>query len=282
MSDSWFDVTKREPCSYRFTVEDITENRKPNVVDENDTILNDFAHQLLLAHASPEMIRQECNILLQELESLDLTVVKDYVESQVLPVKASDVRGSARIGNFGETLAAYLMAPKGFSFPIYKLRYREKQSWAMKLTDLCLINRDESLAKPIICYGEVKTKSSLRYSSSIGIEGHNSLLKDDALDSQEILKFFAMILSTSQRFEESLFLSKIRLGKIEYDKQYYIFLVHEKNSWKEEILNNLHLHPLDSRLEHFCVSVILIDDLKAVIDETYSRVWKGVEVILNE
>ncbi|MFN5514428.1 MAG: hypothetical protein ACK5CA_06705 [Cyanobacteriota bacterium] len=280
--NSWFNVDKRDPCSYKFVVEDITEINQPNLADPDDPILDGFANSLLTAHADPVMIREECNILLEDLDNLNLYIIKKYIEEQVLPVPASGIKGVARIGNFGEILSSYLlMTFQGFSLPIYKLRYREKQSWAMKLTDLCLINRDESLSKPLVCYGEVKTKSAKNCDTNIGIEGHDSLIKDDALEDPEILKFFCTILYSSQQYEEADFFSRLRLGKIEYEKQYNLFLVHEKTTWRDEILDKLDAHPLDGRLANFCVSVVLIQQLREVIDESYTRAWKGVEAILN-
>lgn len=182
MLGNWFNVDKRDPCSYRFVVEDITESTQPNLADPDDPILDGFANSLLIAHAAPDMIRKECSILLEQLDFLDLNIIKDYIEQKILPAHVVGVKGLARIGNFGEILAAHiLMNFQGFSLPIFKLRYREKQSWAIKLTDLCLINRDKSLTKPLVCYGEVKTKSA-KYDASLGIAGHKSLVKDDALE----------------------------------------------------------------------------------------------------
>lgn len=278
---SWFTVDKREPCSYKFVVEDVIESSQPNLTDAEDPILDNFANSLLTAHADPEMIKEECNILLEDLDVLNLSIIKQYIENHILPAQTGGVKGLARIGNFGEILSSMLLMNfQGFSVPIYKLRYREKQSWAMKLTDLCLINRDETLAKPLICYGEVKTKSS-QYNSNLGIEGHNSLVKDDALQDPEILKFFCTILYNSNKFEEASFFSRLRLGKIAYDKQYCLFLVHEKETWRDEILEKLDAHPIDNRLENFCVSVVLIQGLRKVIDESYNRAWKGVREIIN-
>lgn len=227
------------------------------------------------------MIREECKILLEDLGVLNLNIIKNYVESSILPVEASGFKGLARIGNFGEVLASrILIDSQGFSLPIYKLRYRDKQSWAMSLTDLCLIKRQESTTKLLVCYGEVKTKFS-RYDAHLGVEGHNSLVKDDALEDPEILKFFCTILYAKKQYGEANFFSKLRLGKIEYDKKYHLFLVHEQATWKDEILDNLDAYPLDSRLIGFCVSVVLIRQLRKIINESYTRAWKGVEAIIN-
>lgn len=223
MLGSWFNVNKRNPCSYKYVVENITESTQPNLADPDDAILDGFAKSLLTAHADPDMIREECKILLEQLDFLELNIIKGYIEQKILPAKAAGIKGLARIGNFGEVLASQiLMNFQGFSIPIYKLRYREKQSWAMKLTDLCLINKDESLAKPLVCYGEVKTKST-KYDANLGVAGHDSLVKDDALEDPEILKFFCTILYNRQEYDKANFFSRLRLNKFEYDKKYHFF-----------------------------------------------------------
>lgn len=274
MLDGWLSSSIRAPCSYQFAVQDITEKIKPDLTDPNDPLLDDFAKHLLAAHANPNMIREECKILLGDLEDLDLTIIKSYVES-LLPAHESGVKGLARFGNFGEVLASrILIDSQGFSVPIYKLRYREKRSWAMKLTDLCLI-KIEGLPKPLVCYGEVKTNSS-SYKRDLGVEGHNSLCKDDALSDPEILQFFCKILYDKEQYKEAIFLSKLRLGKIEYEKKYYLFLVHEQTIWNDEILDRLNVQTLDNRLTDFCVSVVCIHQLRKIIDECYARAWKGV------
>jgi hypothetical protein len=276
----WFSVSIRQPCPYKFEVKETTEKLSPKLDDSEDKIINNFSKHLLLAHGDPVMIKHECKILLADLQDLNLSIIKNYIETEILPEKKSGFQLSTWIGNFGETLAAsILIDSEGFWFPIYKLRFREKKDWAMKLTDLCLI-KTNGLNKPLICYGEVKTKSS-SCNVKLGIEGHDSLIKDDALQDPEILKFFRTILYSMNKFDEAEFFSKIGLGKIDYDKQHCLFIVHEQSTWKEEILSNLNAHDLSPHLIDFSVNVVLINQLRKVIDETYSRAWRWVEDIVN-
>lgn len=285
MLNGWFKETIRQSCSYKFKVKEITEATLPNVSDPEDMLINEFSRHLLVAHGDPVMIKNECEILLEDLQDLNLQIIRDqiiqgYVEQQILPSKEKGFKLSTWIGNFGETLASHiLMDSENFWFPIYKLRFREKRAWAMKLTDLCLIKVTD-LAKPLICYGEVKTKSST-CDKDLGIKGHDSLVKDDALQDPEILKFFCTILYDRKAFDEASFFSKIRLGKIDYDKQYRLLIIHEETTWDEEILSNLDNHDLSSSLIDFSVNVVLVNQLRKVIDESYSRSWKSVESILN-
>ena len=288
MLNGWFQATTRQSCSYKFKVKDIKEAVLPNLSDPEDKLVNEFSRHLLLAHANPVMIKKECEILLEDLQNLNLKIIQDkvekiiknHVETEILPSNEKGFKLSAWIGNFGETLASrILIDSENFRFPIYKLRFREKREWAMKLTDLCLI-KETGLAKPLICYGEVKTKSSA-CDKKLGIEGHDSLVKDDALQDLEILKFYCTILYESKEFDQAEFFSKIRFGKIDYDKQHRLFIVHEENTWDEEVLSNLNNHNLSPSLIDFSVNVVLVNQLRKVIDESYARSWKSVESILN-
>lgn len=266
-------------------VRDITECSSPNLFDPEDTILNNLSYHLLIGHGDPEMIKRECILLLKDLEALELdkiksfveeSIIKDYVNEQILPSNKPGFQLSTWVGNFGEVLASQILIDsEGFWFPIYKLRYREKTSWAMKLTDLCLI-KTNGLSKPLICYGEVKTKSST-CDIQLGIKGHDSLVRDDALQDPEILKFFCTVLYSAQKYEEGEFFSKLRLQIIDYDKEYRLFLIHEKSTWKEDVLSNLNSYELSSSLINFSVTVVLVEQLRKLIDESYSRAWKSVE-----
>jgi len=284
MITKWLKSRPRTPNPYKYDVEDIIEYIAPDVSNTSDEIINSMADYLLVAHGNPEMIRHECEILLEDIEGLNLDIIKKYLEDHVFTIKGEGKKEgfklSTRIGNFGEVLAAqYLMESERFWFPIHKLRFREKKDFAMKLTDLCLIKTD-GLIKPLICYGEVKTKSST-YDKNLGKKGHKSLGKDDALQKPEILRFVCNLLYSMERLDEANFLSKLRLGKIEYDRKHTLFLVHEKNSWRDEILDNLNAEELDSKLIGFSVNVIQIHKLRSIIDESYARTWQGAVVLLS-
>lgn len=281
MLSNWLTLNERNPSPFRFGVIDITETTRPNVSDPDDEIINYLANRLLLAHRDPEMIKRECQILLEDVEALDLDVIKKYVEEEVLPTQERGFKLSTWIGNFGEILAAqFLIETEGFWFPIYKLRFREKRTWAMQLTDLCLIKVD-GLTKPLVCYGEVKTKSSA-CDLELGRKGHDSLVKDDALQKPEILRFVCSLLYSMGKYKEAEFISRLRLGRLEYDRKHLLFLVHEQTIWDEEILDNLQTHKLSSDLVGFSVNVVLIQQLRQIIDESYARAWQGVEVLFNE
>jgi len=261
---------------------EVTEQRTPDIGDPNDEIVNSLANNLLWAHGDPEMIRRECMMLLEDSDELDLHIIRDYVAHEILPGNGKGFELSTWIGDFGEVLAAqFLIELEDYWFPIYKLRFREKRRLAMKLTDLCLI-KTKGLPVPLICFGEVKTRSSQsKCNLNLGVEGHESLKKDDALDEPEILKFVCSLLYSMMKFDEAMFLSRLRLDKASYTKKHTLFLIHEASTWDDRILKNLHVQELDPRLTDFSVRVVLVKQLRQLIDESYARAWQGVVPILQ-
>ena len=175
MLDKWLVLQKRTPCCYKYGVVDVGE-----LSSADDTVLDLLAREIVLANSNPKLLHDVFQELCQDVNELGLGRFKEFVEAQILGLIPSP-RVPTLIGNFGEILSTRILVEfEGFWFPIYKLRFREKKDWAMRLTDLCLI-KTAGLPQPLVCYGEVKTNSS-HYNADLGIAGHTSLAKDDASD----------------------------------------------------------------------------------------------------
>lgn len=274
MLKTWLNHTQRPNSQYKFRVHDFSETLPPN-----DNIINYLGNELLIAHGNPTRICAEYKMLADDAKELNLTILKNYVDNTILPSSAI-----VKIGNFGEIFCSKLLVEiEAFWFPIYKLRYREKRNWTMRLTDLCLIKTD-GLSRPLICYGEVKTHSS-RSNLNLGVEGHDSFKKDDALSNPEILSFMTTVLYESadpEKREAAKLLSSIRLGKLTYEKRYDLFLVHDKDTWNDEILARLDEIDLDKQLIDFSVKVIHISRLRELIDTTYDRASIAAGTFIND
>jgi hypothetical protein len=215
----WLTCQERNPSGRKCAVIDVTE-----LIGPDDEILDHLARELVVAHGSPRMIKAELEMLLEDAEEVKLDILREYIEKEVLP---DEERVATRVGNFGEVLAAgVLIAFEGFWLPIYKLRFREKRNWPVRLTDLCLIKVDD-VSRPMVCYGEAKTKST-GCNLQLAVEGHESLAKDDALANPEILRFICTWLYETGMCDEAEFISQIRLGKLDYDKRHDLFLVHNE------------------------------------------------------
>lgn len=275
MLRNWLSYDKRWPCPYtKFSLADITELKSIDVdCPDNETVLY-LGHLLVCAHGDPQLISDDLNMLLEDTANIGLSIIKEYIESRILPKPSATI---ARIGNFGEILATQCMVELAeYSFPVYKLRYREKRNWAMRLTDLFLVKKQEN-SKLLICYGEVKTRSGKDYTTSVkrvAIEAHDSLKKDDALSNPEILTFIRTMLYSQGKLDEARLFGRIQNNLLEYDVQYMLFLVHDAAIWRDEILDQLEDHDIDARLSNLDVRVLYINQLARVINLAYENAWK--------
>jgi hypothetical protein len=273
----WLTSTHINPCPYKkFGLTDLSEHLVINPNNLDDPIVSYIGNLLINSHGDPRMIADDIAMLLEDTEMLKLDIVEAHIKNNVLPGKDKQ---STRIGNFGEILAVQCLIDfEDFEFPIYKLRYREKRNWAMRLTDLFLVKKQNN-GRMLICYGEVKTRSGVSYTSSIkkvAIDAHESLKKDDSVANPEILAFARNILYAQGKVEEAQILGKIQLKKIKYDVIHILFLIHDNSNWKEEILTELEQHDIDQRLENLNVNVLRINKLRKLIDQTYENAWRGV------
>ena len=267
----WLQSAGRDPKDYIFGVFDINEQH-----DVDDDVIAFLADLIVCAHGNPRMIVDDCKKLIEDAKQAKLYIIEKYVSAQlladlpaaerqiiqkyldneILPQGDGNTVLITKIGNFGEIVAAqYLLEFENYWLPIYKLQYREKKNWASKLTDLCVIKIRPG-KKPLVCYSEVKTHSS-NLNKKLGIEGHDSLIRDDALTDPEILRFISKRLYDAGKYDEASFISDMKLGRVEYDKKHELYLIHESSEWDEEVLSQLDKHGLDAGLADFCVRVIL-------------------------
>lgn len=66
-----------------------------------------------------------------------------------------------------------------------------------------------------------------------------------------------------------------------YKKEFQIFLIIEKSIWNEDILQNL--HDMSPKLRDLHVNVLLIENLKDVIEDTYNMSIKvGEELVYGK
>lgn len=292
----WLQSTGRDPKDHIFDVFDVDEQ-----YDFDGDVIAFLADLIVCAHGNPRMIVDDCRKLIEDAKQVKLYIVEKYVseqlladfpaaekliiqkylENEILPQGDDKTALITKIGNFGEIVAAqYLLEFEEYWLPIYKLQYREKKDWASKLTDLCVIKIRPG-EKPLVCYSEVKTHSS-KLNKHLGIEGHDSLIRDDALTNPEILRFISKRLYDAGKYDEANFISDMKLGRIEYDKKHELHLIHESSEWDEEILSQLDNHGLDAGLVDFCVRVIVIQNLRALIDAVYANSWAAAKALIDE
>lgn len=271
MLQNYFSYQIRQPAPFtKFNVIDVLES-----TEADDDFLEYLAHNLVIANVKREFLADAYNTLVGDTQELNLTILKEFLETRVLPDNII-----VRVGDFGEILSSCLLTEfEGFNPLVFKLRHREKRNWAVRLTDPCLLKISDD-GEPLVCYGEVKTNSSRR-KLQLAIEGHESIVKDEALSDPEILKFICGWLYETERFNEKELVLKIWLEKIAYRKRYDLFLVHDAAQWSEEILNRLEAHEVSEQIVDFSVKIVLITNLRDVIDQSYAKTPVAAGVLVT-
>lgn len=268
----WLKSQRRDINPFKFHVVNVWEENVPTV----ETV-NLLSNEFVVANLSPKALRMVLTELKNDCDEIDLEKFKDFIE-KTLP---DEDKVSTLVGSFGEIISAlYLVQFESYWLPVYKLRYREKRNWAMRMTDVFVVNTEDN-KNPIVCYGEVKTNTS-RYKPTIGVEGYESIKKDNALENPDILRFLWNTLSDQGEEDKALFFIRVSLKNIKYEIKHKLFLINDSKFWKDEILENLNACDLDSELRDFTVYMVVINDLKKLFDDSFRNSWREAEVIAND
>jgi len=214
--------------------------------------------------------------------------IEEYLSKEVFPDDRSSENNlhistkvkNTRIGNFGEIIATlFLINFREYSCPIYKLQFRDNKNWSVRLTDLCLFKLDKIPA--VVCYGEVKTKTS-KFKGALGVEAYESLAINEIQRNPEILIFIKRKLHDLKKMEEAEVITKIQYKKIKSISEYKLFLIHENKTWKEIALKKLNEYLQDKTCDDLQMNIVLINDLRSIIEKTYNAAPLAAESIINE
>ena len=253
MLTSWLETAVRTDTTLPFQVLDVRE-----LPVERSLLVQTLAKELLVAHKDPAHLQRVA-------ARAGLPRVRQYLASEVFPT-----RRNVRIGDFGEVLGAAILRERdGLYLPIFKLRYREKRDWPMRLTDLLALQRDHAHGFTAIRFGEVKTRTAADVQAAC--KGHESLASELATERPEIIAFVINRLFDQGRLEEADALEELLAsGGSGIPRHHDVILLFERAAWNEEGLRRLAALPL--RLPNLRVQVILIDRLSPLVDECYRHV----------
>jgi hypothetical protein len=105
---------------------------------------------------------------------------------------------------------------------------------------------------------------------------YESLLKDAESPTESIANFLAQLYFEKENYETASKFMDITRYPQRYNKKYELFLIVESEKFNSHILDDLNTMPLS--LSPLNVTVVLIDNLKQLVDNT----WKDIENILIE
>lgn len=195
-------------------------------------------------------------------------MLSNYIEKNIFAPEGTPTW----YGDFGEVLCtAMLRDLDDHIIPIYKIRYREKQNWAMRLTDI--LTYREGGGKVLICFSEMMTRTTrqVKRDSDKAKIDYKKLKNTLENPKPEIIEFIMRKLYEQGEYAKAALFEKIYFGKIEIDKYSIFFFVYEPSVWDIKILSELNNEFDPAYTSLFEARVIFISDLRDLIKNSYDN-----------
>lgn len=254
MVKRWICEVPREDNNLCFTVLDISEHRE--ITEEVKKLL---ASNLILSFRDIEHLKQRYKNQPEEK-------LREYIEGKIFSSEKDGFSRATRIGDWGEVFCGLVLDQfRGYTLPIKKLCWKINNEKSLFGTDVFAVKQADNGDVESLIYSESKVRTT--YSKHIGKEAYESLYKDNGDSLPDIIDFISRVYFHKGDYEMAHKFDDVFLNIEKYDKEFQIFLLFDKGIWKDEILEIL--NELPPELENLFVTVILIDDLRDLIDETY-------------
>lgn len=263
MITDWLSHTEKSPSSYGlFRVIDVFEK-----ISADEKVCEYMAGEILSAYRNFEELKFR-------FESTDEATLKAYLLANVFPGDDYTLVRNVRQGDFAEVLASLIVNYfQGLVTPIHKMRYKFNKNRSVFCTDMMAHNSGETITD--LYYYEIKSRLDIRRESAGGITNfitvlaHNSLLKDEQTPNEAIADFLS-----SRYFEQGEYIlsnkyNDIVLNAANYNRKFELFFIIEKTTFKDDILVALQSFP--ATLTPLCVTVVLIENLKQLVENIYTK-----------
>ena len=261
MIDKWLKEEKRVKTTYsKFVVIDLTEN------DIRKELKKFLANQILIHLDYPERLRR-----IYKDEPKDN--LRKHVLEHILPNKHEPFNPEQ--GFWGEVVTAeILQKTRRAILPCYRLRYKELRDMAMRgkadvIACKILSNR------PTIIFAEVKSK--ITYDKKIAKKAYEGLASNN-VEVPEIVDYISKLLEDRGKYRLVAIFDKAIRDPRSYSKDFHIFLIFERDKWREEILD--FLDGIEIKLPNLTLNVVKINSLKDLIKETYLLVPEVAEEVV--
>ena len=266
--EKWLDYRQCN-TSFTFRLVRITEKHTPDT-----EIIEYLQEKLLTSYRSLEFYQFHLGAGATEEE------IKQYVVEKVVPKNENLFDKSVRQGDWGEILATMIVSYfQGLIVPINKLQWKFNKDKAVFGTDLVAF--DNAGAIKDIYYYEVKTRTHPNNKEGthpnrfyISVIAHNSLLNHDLSPTESIADFLERFYVEKQEYDRAAQFKDIVRNPQNYKKKFELFLIVEKSSFPENMLEDL--NSLPPRLSPLNVTIVLIDNLASLVDNT----WRDIETAL--
>lgn len=264
MIEHYFNYTQ-DRTDFCFEFFYVTQNK--NV---DDAFLEDLKEKVLLSYRSIE----DYKFYLSESTEDE---IKEYVTDYVVPQNAGIIDRIVRQGDWGEIVAGLIVANiQKLSIPIRKLRWKINKNKSVFGTDLIAFNLGDPITD--IHYYEIKTRVASHKKEGkapdrnyISIIAHNSLAKENNMPNEMLADFLMRYYVEQKDYASAAKFKDIVKNPSGYKRNFELFFIVEKDQYTDAIFDEL--HKLPPQLSPLRVTVIIINDLQSIIDET----WKDIE-----
>lgn len=272
MIDQYFQYKERRTdLAFKFFY--ISEIKSPD-----STLLNNLKDTLLTSYRTLEQYQFI-------VEGQSEAEIKEYVLEYVIPKASNAIDLIVRQGDWGEIFAGLMVSHfQGLSIPINKLQWKINKDKSVFGTDLIAFNSGEDITD--IYYYEIKTrlKSHKKEGTApnynyISILAHNSLLKDLNSPNEMIADFLARLFIEKKDFTTARKFLDIVKNPQNYKRNFELFFVVEENKYSDNIFEEL--NNLPPQLTPLCATVIIVKDLKKLIDDTWLNIEDRLASLLS-
>jgi len=269
MIENWLEYNENNDAGYVFKLVQITEKTAPN-----DDLIKLLQEELLLSYRSINLYKFHLG------ENATEDEIKQYIKNQVIPKADNQFDRNVRQGDWGEVLSGLIASYfQDLEIPINKLQWKFNKDKAVFGTDLLAFNKGDVIED--LYYYEIKTRLKPNNKEGknpnrfyISIWAHNSLLKDEESPTESIADFLERLYFEKEDYENASKFKDIVKNPQNYNKKFELFLIVEKDKFIDDVL--IELNELPPQLDPLSVTVILIDDLRSLVNNT----WKDIESVL--
>ncbi|MCK4359765.1 MAG: DUF1837 domain-containing protein [Candidatus Cloacimonetes bacterium] len=273
MIEEWLNYQEQED-KYVFKLIHVTEEINP----DND----------LIKHLQEQIITSYRNIDYYKfhLEDASEDEIREYVKNQVIPGDNNQFDRNVRQGDWGEILSALIVSYfQNLEVPINKLQWKLNKDKAVFGTDLIAYNKGEEIKD--IYYYEIKTKLDPKIKVGkipnrfyITVIAHNILLKDELAPTESIAEFLERLFFEKSEFDKAKKFKDIVKNPQNYNRNFELFFIIENSNFTENILEEL--NNLPPQLDPLKVTIIFIDKLKQLVENTWRDIEESLVNILSD
>lgn len=220
---NWLITNPMDNSSYCFPFEIIQDN---NTITKSESLVNFIAREFLKALYNLDFLKAIAH-------EAGLHKLANYLSSYF-----NNQPRFTRMANFGEVITCLIQREvKGYTIPIHKLRFREKDEISMRIkTDVLALK--ESNEGTIICFISTKTRTSMK-DKSVGVKAYKDLEDISSVQIPDIIDFTSRMLFEIGNYEMASKLRGILLAKVKTIRENLIMLIFDDSIWNNEILQKI-------------------------------------------